>query len=162
MRFEKSRQLIAEASQYLPGGVNSSFRLGMVPTPLVFERGEGPYLYDVDGNRLIDYYLGMGPMILGHSPESVLTAVQEQLRSGILYAGQTEIECEAAKLVCEMVPCAERVRFSCAGSEAVQAAWRLARAATGRDVIACCGYPGKTWGGCPAAIRRSPHASSST
>ncbi|NJN81687.1 MAG: aminotransferase class III-fold pyridoxal phosphate-dependent enzyme [Caldilineaceae bacterium] len=133
--FEKSKQLIAEASRYLPGGVNSNFRVGMRPTPLVFERGEGPYLYDVDGNRLIDYYLGMGPMILGHSPAPVLAAVQEQLRSGILFAGQTEVEREAAKMVCEMVPCAERVRFSCAGSEVVQAAWRLARAATGRSII---------------------------
>lgn len=133
--FEKSKQLIAEASQYLPGGVNSNFRLGVAPTPLVFERGEGPYLYDVDGNQLIDYYLGMGPMILGHSPEKVLSAVREQLKSGILFAGQTVIEQEAAKLVCQMVPCAERVRFSCAGSEVVQAAWRVARAATGRSIV---------------------------
>ena len=133
--FEKSRRLINEASRYLPGGVNSNFRLGMVPTPLVFERGEGPYLYDVDGNRLIDYYLGMGPMILGHNPEPVLSAVREQLESGILFAGQTAIEQEAARLVCEMVPCAERVRFNCAGSEVVQAALRLARAATGRSIV---------------------------
>jgi len=133
--FEGSRQLIAEASQSLPGGVNSNYRLGIAPTPLVFERGEGPYLYDADGNRLIDYYLGMGPMILGHNPAPVLEAVEKQLGSGILYAGQSRIEQEAAKLVCEMVPCAERVRFSCAGSEVVQAVIRLARAATQRSVI---------------------------
>ena len=133
--FETSRQLIAAASQSLPGGVNSNYRLGIAPTPLVFERGDGPYLYDVDGNRLIDYYLGMGPMILGHNPAPVLDAVQEQLKSGILYAGQSRIEQEAARLVCRMVPCAERVRFSCAGSEVVQAALRLARAATRRSVI---------------------------
>ena len=134
-RFEKSRRLIAEASRYLPGGVNSNFRLGMVPTPLVFERGEGPYLYDVDGNCLIDYYLGMGPMILGHNPEPVLSAVREQLESGILFAGQTAIEQEAARLVCDMVPCADRVRFNCTGSEVVQAALRLARGATGRSIV---------------------------
>jgi len=133
--FEKSKQLMAHAKNYLAGGVNSNFRLGILPTPLVFERGEGPYLYDVDGNRLIDYYLGMGPMILGHNPEPVLSAVQEQLKCGILYAGQTEIERQAAELVCQMVPCAERVRFSCAGSEVVQAALRLARAATERSVV---------------------------
>ena len=133
--FESSRQLIAEASQSLPGGVNSNYRLGIAPTPLVFERGEGPYLYDADGNRLIDYYLGMGPMILGHNPAPVLEAVQAQLSAGILYAGQSRIEQEAARLVCEMVPCAERVRFSCAGSEVVQAVIRLARAATQRSVI---------------------------
>ena len=133
--FEGSRQLIAEASQTLPGGVNSNYRLGIAPTPLVFERGEGPYLYDADGNRLIDYYLGMGPMILGHNPARVLEAVEKQLGSGILYAGQSRIEQEAARMVCEMVPCAERVRFSCAGSEVVQAVIRLARAATQRSVI---------------------------
>jgi len=133
--FDESRQLIAEASQHLPGGVNSNYRLGIAPTPLVFERGEGPYLYDADGNRLIDYYLGMGPMILGHNPAPVLEAVEEQLRAGILYAGQSRVEQEAARMVCEMVPCAERVRFSCAGSEVVQAVIRLARAATQRSVI---------------------------
>ncbi len=134
-RFEKSERLIAEASRYLPGGVNSNFRLGMVPSPLVFERGEGPYLYDVDGNRLIDYYLGMGPMILGHNPEPVLSAVREQLESGILFAGQTAVEQEAARKVCDMVPCADRVRFNCTGSEVVQAALRLARAATERFCV---------------------------
>lgn len=133
--FEKSKQMLAEASEYLAGGVNSNYRLGIAPTPLVFERGEGPYLYDVDGNRLIDYYAGMGPMILGHNPAPVLAAAQEQLQRGILYAGQTEIEQEAARLVCQLVPCAERVRFSCAGSEVVQAVLRVARAATGRSVI---------------------------
>ena len=133
--FEKSKQLIAEAAQYLPGGVNSNFRLGISPTPLVFKRGEGPYLYDVDGNRLIDYYLGMGPMILGHNPRTVIAAAQKQLNDGILFAGQSEIEHEAARLVCRMVPCAERVRFSSSGSEAVQAALRLARAATGRSIV---------------------------
>ena len=133
--FESSQQLIAEASQSLPGGVNSNYRLGIAPTPLVFERGEGPYLYDADGNRLIDYYLGMGPMILGHNPAPVLEAVKEELGAGILYAGQSRIEQEAARLVCQMVPCAERVRFNCAGSEVVQAVIRLARAATQRSVI---------------------------
>jgi glutamate-1-semialdehyde 2,1-aminomutase len=133
--FKTSKKRLAEAAQYLAGGVSSNFRLGMAPHPLVFERGEGPYLYDVDGNRLIDYYLGMGPMILGHNPQSVIAAAQAELQRGILYAGQTEIEREAAKLVCELVPCAERVRFGCAGSEAVQAAWRLARAATGRSTV---------------------------
>lgn len=135
MSFERSAEEIARNSEWLPGGVNSNFRLNIAPTPLVFERGEGPYLFDADGNRLIDYYLGMGPMMLGHKPELVVKAVTAQLDKGILYAGQTHIEAEVAKLFCEMVPCAERVRFSCAGSEVVQAALRIARAATGRDKI---------------------------
>ncbi len=134
-RFDQSKKRLANFATYLPGGVNSNFRMGISPTPLVFERAEGPYLYDVDGNRLIDYYLGMGPMLLGHNPEPVLKAVAEQLKYGILYAGQSEIEFEAARLLCEIVPCAEMVRFNCAGSEVVQAALRLARAATGRSII---------------------------
>jgi glutamate-1-semialdehyde 2,1-aminomutase len=133
--FDRSRQLIADAGAYLPGGVSSNFRLGISPTPLVFERGDGPYLYDVDGNRLIDYYLGMGPMILGHSPAPVIAAVTEQLQRGILFAGQSEVEYQAARLVCEIVPCAEMVRFGSSGSEMVHAALRLARAATGRQTV---------------------------
>ena len=92
---------MAGATRYLAGGVSSNFRLGISPTPLVIERGEGPYLFDVDGNQLIDYYLGMGPMILGHNPAVVLDAVRRQLDKGILFAGQTEIEFEAAPLVCQ-------------------------------------------------------------
>ena len=134
-RFDQSKKRLANFAKYLPGGVNSNFRMGISPTPLVFERAEGPYLYDVDGNQLIDYYLGMGPIILGHNPEPVLKAVAEQLKYGILYAGQSEIEFEAARLFCEIVPCAELVRFNCAGSEVVQAALRVARAATGRSII---------------------------
>src|ERR1700722_10823534 len=131
--FDPPRQLIAQSAQRLVGGVGSNFRMGISPTPLVFERAEGPILIDADGNRLIDYYLGMGPMILGHTPADVRRAVERQLDRGILFGGQSGIEARAAELVCEMVPCAERVRFNSCGSEAVQGALRLARAATGRE-----------------------------
>ncbi len=133
--FDKSRLLLSEATKQLPGGVSSNYRLGISPTPLVFDRAAGPYLYDVDGNRMIDYYLGMGPMILGHSPEVVIAAVTEQLQRGILYAGQSEIEYAAARLVCQLVPCAEMVRFGSSGSEVVQAGLRIARAVTGRMIV---------------------------
>lgn len=133
--FDASRAQIATASAWLAGGVSSNFRLGMAPTPLVFERAEGPYLFDVDGNRLIDYYLGMGPMILGHTPASVTQAAREQLERGLLYGGQSLIEAQAAELFCKLVPCAERLRFCGSGSEAAQLALRLARAATGRDWV---------------------------
>ena len=135
LTFDESRRRLAEASKYLAGGVSSNFRLGISPTPLVLERGEGAILTDADGNRLIDYYLAMGPMILGHSPPDVIAAVRQQLDRGILYGGQSGLEAEAARLVCEMVPCAERMRFCSSGSEAVQAAFRIARAATGRRVV---------------------------
>jgi len=101
----------------------------------VFEGGDGATLTDLDGNRLIDYYLGMGPMILGHKPEALVTAVTEQIQKGILYAGTTEVEADAARMICEMVPSAERMRFACSGSEAIQAALRIARAHTGRETI---------------------------
>ncbi|MBZ0296035.1 MAG: aminotransferase class III-fold pyridoxal phosphate-dependent enzyme [Anaerolineae bacterium] len=133
--FEKSRRQVIQASHYLAGGVSSNYRLNISPTPLVIDRAQGPFVFDIDGNQLIDYYLGMGPMILGHSPESVVMAVQKQVERGILYAGQSEIEYEAAELVCQMVPCAERIRFGSSGTEVVQAALRLARAATGRSTI---------------------------
>lgn len=133
--FEGSKQRMSRASRYLAGGVSSNFRLGISPTPLVIRSGSGPYVVDVDGNRLIDYYLGMGPMILGHSPPQVMEAVRAQLERGILFAGQTETEFEAARLVCELVPCAERVRFGSSGTEVIQAALRLARSATRRQRI---------------------------
>ncbi|MET0430394.1 MAG: aminotransferase class III-fold pyridoxal phosphate-dependent enzyme, partial [Microvirga sp.] len=133
--FENSADSIRRASRFLPGGVSSNYRLGMAPTPLVFERADGPYLHDVDGNRLIDYYLGMGPMILGHRPPALVEAVTRQLERGILYGGQSELEFEAAELVCDMVPSAGRVRFGSSGTEVIQAALRLARAATGRSRI---------------------------
>jgi glutamate-1-semialdehyde 2,1-aminomutase len=133
--FNGSIERIRSASRYLPGGVSSNFRLGISPTPLVFDHAEGPYLYDIDGNRLIDYYLGMGPMILGHKPQAVVEAVRVQMEKGILFGGQSEVEFEAAELLCGMLPSAERVRFSSSGSEAVQAALRLSRAMTGRDTI---------------------------
>lgn len=135
LSFHRSAERIRKASQVLPGGVSSNFRLGIAPTPLVFDHAEGPFLHDVDGNRLIDYYLGMGPMILGHRPEAVVEAARRQLDKGILFGGQSEIEFEAAELVCSMLPSAERVRFSSSGTEAVQAALRLARAATGRGTV---------------------------
>jgi glutamate-1-semialdehyde 2,1-aminomutase len=135
LSFRQSERQIAEDSRWLAGGVSSNFRLGMSPTPLAFDRADGPFLYDVDGNRLIDYYRGMGPMILGHSPAALREAVKRQVDRAILVAGQGGPEAEAARLVCAMVPCAERIRFASSGSEAVQGAIRLARAATGRRKI---------------------------
>ena len=135
LSFDRSAALIAEAAHTVAGGVNSNFRIGMAGGPLVFKRGEGPYLLDVNGNWLIDYYCGMGAMILGHSPKGVQQAVKDQVDKGILYAGQSEIEFEAAKILCERIPSAQRIRFGSSGSEVAQAAFRLARAATGKRVI---------------------------
>ncbi|MFD1944605.1 aspartate aminotransferase family protein [Paradevosia shaoguanensis] len=135
LNFEQSARIIAENSRFVAGGVNSNFRLGMQPGPLVFERGEGAYLFDVDGNRLIDYYCGMGAMVLGHNPAGVRQAVKEQVDRGILFAGQAPVEFQAARIICERIPSAERIRFGSSGSEVAQAAMRLARAVTGRRKI---------------------------
>src|SRR5258708_8508032 len=135
LTFDESKRRMEEAARWIAGGINSNFRAGISPTPLVVERGEGPYLFDADGNRLIDYYLGMGRMILAHSPKAVKKAVAEQLERGLLFAAQSSVEIEAARRVCAMVPCAERLRFTSSGSEAVQPAIRVARAATGRSII---------------------------
>lgn len=133
--FSRSTARVHDASAIMPGGVSSNFRMGVAPTPLVFERGEGACLYDIDGNRLIDYYLALGPMILGHSPAGVIAAAHRQLDLGLLYGGQSELEYAAALRVTQMVPCAERVRFAGSGTEAVQLALRVARAATGRMTV---------------------------
>jgi glutamate-1-semialdehyde 2,1-aminomutase len=135
LSFDRSAALIAENARHIAGGVNSNFRIGMAGGPLVFQRGEGAYLIDADGNKLIDYYCGMGAMVLGHTPAGVQQAVKDQVERGILYAGQSEIEFEAAKILCERIPSAQRIRFGSSGSEVAQAAFRLARAATGKRII---------------------------
>jgi glutamate-1-semialdehyde 2,1-aminomutase len=133
--YAKSEQQYAEACAVLAGGVNSNFRLHGQPVPLVFERGEGARLYDVDGNVYLDYALGMGPNILGHAPQAVIRAVADSLSGGQIFAGQHPTEAQLARRVCELVPCAELVRFGVAGSEMDQAALRLARAYTGRSTV---------------------------
>lgn len=135
LSFSRSAAQIAVGSRLVAGGVNSNFRLGMAPGPLVFERGDGACLIDLDGNRLIDYYGGMGAMVLGHTPAVVADAVAAQVRTGILFAGQSMLEYEAAELLSRRIPSAERIRFGSSGSEVAQAAMRLVRAATGRRVI---------------------------
>ena len=132
MIFEQSQREVTEGSAYVAGGVNSGYRTGSKPHPLVFTSAHGCELVDVDGNNFIDYVLGMGPMILGHSPKEVIDAAKKQLDISLLVAAQTPIEYEAAKLLTQMVPSAQRVRFASSGSEAVQVAFRVARAATGR------------------------------
>lgn len=119
----------------MAGGVNSGYRTGIRPHPLVFQKAYDAHLVDLDGNDFVDYYLGMGPMILGHSPSEVITAASAQLQQSLLVAGQTPLEYEAAKLITELIPSAELVRFNSSGAEAVQAALRVARAFTGKKKI---------------------------
>jgi glutamate-1-semialdehyde 2,1-aminomutase len=135
LTFEESRRRLERARRTIPGGVHSNIRLGELPHPLFFDHGDGSHLYDVDGNELIDYVLANGPLLLGHTPRPVTDAVKVQLDRGLIYAGQTDLEVEASERIVAMVPCAEQVRFNMTGTEAVQAALRIARAATGRQKV---------------------------
>ncbi len=138
MKYARSEALHREATQVLAGGVSSNFRYqgyGASPVPLFYSHAKGARLFDIDGNEFIDYAAANGPTILGHAPEPVLAAVRDSLAKGQLYAGQHAGEVALAKRICELVPCAELVRFASSGSEADQAAVRLARAKTGRSKI---------------------------
>jgi len=135
LTFEESRRRLERAKRTIPGGVHSNIRLSEQPWPLFFDHADGSHLYDVDGNDLIDYVLANGPLLLGHTPRPVIEAVKQQLDRGLIYAGQTDLEVEASERIVAMVPCAEQVRFNMTGTEAVQAALRIARAATGRQKV---------------------------
>ena len=133
--FDISNEFYNPALNSLAGGVNSNVRLAEAPHPLFYETAKGSEITDVDGNTYIDYVLGQGPMIFGHSPKFLLEAVNKASESGQLFAGQHLLELEAAEAVKELVPNAELVRFASSGTEAVEAAFRLARAYTKRNKI---------------------------
>ena len=125
-----SDQWSARAARRLPGGVNSNVRLD-APS-IFFERGQGAWLWDIDGNDYVDYLLGQGPAFLGHAPEPILAAVSDACRRGMVFGAQHELEVEAAELLCDILGWPDMVRFGSSGTEVVQAALRVARAATGR------------------------------
>ncbi|RPH44478.1 MAG: aminotransferase class III-fold pyridoxal phosphate-dependent enzyme [Planctomycetota bacterium] len=131
-RYARSKELHERASRVLAGGVSSEFRKSASPHPLAFARGEGARITDVDGNVYLDFTLSQGPLILGHSHPEVLEAVNRATADGQIFAGQHLAEIELAETIQRLVPCAERMRFGLSGSEAVHAALRTARAATGR------------------------------
>jgi len=133
--FVRSRAQFDRARKSLAGGVATAFRAVQEPVPICFRSGHGARLWDVDGNEYVDYALGFGPMLLGHSPEPVIEAVRRQLERGIGFGASHELEAELAEAVCRTVPSAELCAFSNSGSEAVHAAIRIARAATGRNRV---------------------------
>jgi glutamate-1-semialdehyde 2,1-aminomutase len=135
--LKHSHALYKEASELLPGGVNSPVRAfrGVGGDPVFIERAEGPYLYDVDGHRYLDYVQSWGPMILGHTYPPVVAAVIEASRRGFSFGAPTAAESELAHLVIDSVPSVEMIRFVNSGTEATMSALRLARAYTKRDKI---------------------------
>ena len=134
---KKSHAAFARAKQLMPGGVNSPARAfgGVGGEPIFFDRGQGAYLYDVDGNRYVDYIGSWGPMILGHAHPAVVEAVQKAAARGTSFGAPTEAESELADLIVAAVPSVEKVRLVNSGTEATMSAIRLARGFTGRDVI---------------------------
>ncbi|MBA2701424.1 MAG: aminotransferase class III-fold pyridoxal phosphate-dependent enzyme [Chloroflexi bacterium] len=134
-RYARSRAQHERALRSLAGGVATAFRAPQLPVPISFARGRGSHLTDLDGNHYVDFALAFGPMLLGHAPDSVTEAVRRQLEIGIGYGASHAAEAELAEAICRMVPCADRCVFSSTGSEAVHAAIRIARAATGRNRV---------------------------
>ncbi|HXW82021.1 MAG TPA: aminotransferase class III-fold pyridoxal phosphate-dependent enzyme [Acidimicrobiales bacterium] len=130
--FDRSIAQFDRSKASLAGGVSTAFRAAQRPVPICFSRGKGSHLWDIDGNEYVDYVLGFGPLLLGHSPEPVLAAVEEQLRTALGFGASHLLEAELAEAICRTVPSAELCIISNTGSEAVHAAVRIARAATGR------------------------------
>lgn len=126
-----------EAQKYLAGGVNSPVRaFGPVGgDPIFFERGEGPYLFDVNGKKYLDYVCSWGPLIAGHAHPAVIERVQHTVRNGLSFGAPTTLETQLARMVTERIASIERVRFVNSGTEATMSALRLARAATDRKFV---------------------------
>src|SRR5260221_13675875 len=137
MNILKSQQLFSRAQRSIPGGVNSPVRAfkSRGGTPVFMLKAKGAYLYDVDGNRYIDYIASRGPMILGHAWQPVVTAIQEYAAYSTSYGAPTELAVEMAELILGMAPNLDLVRMVSSGTEACMSAVRLARGYTGRNKI---------------------------
>ncbi|QPA31397.1 glutamate-1-semialdehyde 2,1-aminomutase [Thermaerobacillus caldiproteolyticus] len=138
MQFTKSEQLYKEALEHIVGGVNSpsrSYKAVGGGAPVVMERAQGAYFWDVDGNKYIDYLAAYGPIITGHAHPHITKAIQRAAENGVLYGTPTPYEITFAKMLKEAIPSLEKVRFVNSGTEAVMTTIRVARAYTGRDKI---------------------------
>ena len=137
MKTETSERLFKEAVKYIPGGVNSPVRAygNVNMSPRFIQGATGPYVFDADGNKYVDYVCSWGPMILGHNNQEVLNAVVRACDNGLSFGAATELEVEMAKFICENVPAVEMIRMVNSGTEAVMSAVRAARGFTGRNKI---------------------------
>ncbi len=137
MQYQRSSALFEAAKKVIPGGVNSPVRAfqSVGGDPIFIEKAKGAYLYDADGNKLIDYISSWGPMILGHAEEAVISAITEQAQKGTSYGIPTALETAIATLVVDLVPNIDKVRFVNSGTEACMSAVRLARGFTKREKI---------------------------
>ena len=137
MKINKSKKLFAKAQQSIPGGVNSPVRAfkSVGGTPLFIKKAKGAYLYDVDGNKYIDYIASWGPMILGHAHKPVIKEIRKYAAYSTSYGAPTKLEVEMAELIISMVPNVDLVRMVSSGTEACMSAVRLARGYTGKNKI---------------------------
>ena len=136
-KINKSRVLFKEAQKLMPGGVNSPVRAfkNINGNPIFFKKALGPYVFDVDNNKYIDYIGSWGPMIMGHSHPKIIKAITKQLQLGTSYGAPTSIESETAKLIKECFPSIQKIRMVNSGTEATMSAVRLARGYTKRNKI---------------------------
>ena len=137
MRTQKNARSFKDAAKVMPGGVNSPVRAfkAVGADPIFIDKAKDAYLYDVDGNRYIDYCMSWGPMILGHANKAVLDEVKKTMAKGTSYGVPTTIETDLAKMITSAIESVQKVRLVSSGTEAVMTAIRLARAATGKDKI---------------------------
>ncbi|CAH2715671.1 Glutamate-1-semialdehyde 2,1-aminomutase 1 [Neobacillus rhizosphaerae] len=138
VQFTNSERLHSEALDHIVGGVNSpsrSYKAVGGGAPVVMERGQGAYFWDVDGNQYIDYLAAYGPIITGHAHPHITEAIKKAAESGVLYGTPTPHEVKFAKMLKEAIPSLDKVRFVNSGTEAVMTTIRVARAYTGRDKI---------------------------
>ena len=145
-RYKKSEELLARALKTVPLGSQtfskSKTQLPLGISPYFAEKGDGAYLFDVDGNSYIDFMNSLLSITLGYNDKDVVNAVKSQLDKGTIFSLATELEIEVAEKICEMVPCAEMVRFGKNGSDATAGAIRVARAYTKKEHVLVCGYHG--------------------
>src|SRR5438094_1525998 len=134
---KRSREIFERAEKVLVGGVNSPVRAfkSVGGEPLIIERGSGQYLYDADGNELLDYLCSWGAIILGHANPAIAAAIADQAFRGTSFGVTTELELELATLITQAIPFLEKIRFVSSGTEATMSAVRLARGITKRDFI---------------------------
>lgn len=137
MQRTKSKSAFEKAKTLVPGGVNSPARAfgGVGGTPIFIDHASGPHLFDIDGNKYVDFIGSWGPMILGHAHPKVVHAIQNTAVKGSSFGAPTEMESQMAELIISMVPSIEMVRMVNSGTEATMSALRLARGFTGRDLI---------------------------
>lgn len=145
-KYSKSNSLLKEAKQLIPVAsqtYSKSYKYYVEgAAPAFLEKGKDAYVWDVDGNRYTDFVMGLGAVTVGYCDKRINSSVIEQLKKGASFSQPTALEIELAKKMVSLIPCAEMVKFLKNGSDATSAAVRLARAYTGREIIACCGYHG--------------------